>query len=238
MSLTTENQRYLDRADALLKERLDARRYWHSVGVSETAAILAYVYGVDEFSARLAGLLHDWDKRLSPQKLLELANSYEISLGDDPNKILPILHGKTAAYSLLEVFPELSKAVRSAIAKHTTAARKMSDLDKVVFVADTLEPGRGDDEALVEMRDLIGRVSLNELYFRTLQQKLFYLMQGRRHIFPKTIKIYNDLVDAQQHSRDLAKHEALMNPKRALHTDSCKKRSGKAKKRSKSSSRL
>lgn len=218
MTLTVKQTKALKKADKLVRKRLDARRYWHSVGVSETAAILAYVYGVDEYEARLAGLLHDWDKRLSPEKLLELANRYEINLGDDPNNILPILHAKTAAYSLTEVLSELPKSVRSAIAKHTTAARKMSDLDKVIFVADSIEPGRGDDEVLEEMRNLIGQVSLNELYFRAFQRKLQYLMEGRRHIFPKTIKIYNDLVDAQQESRDHAKHEALMNPHKTLHT--------------------
>ena len=121
-----------------------------------TAARLARAYGVDECKARLAGLLHDWDKGYDDAGIR--ARVEELGLAVDPyvfEEMPWLLHGPTAAAALARAFPCLPRDVVQAIARHTAGAVGMTDLDMVVYVADALEPGR-DYAGLDEIRALAG----------------------------------------------------------------------------------
>ena len=100
------------RMKKLLKERISAKRYEHSKRVSKTAEELALIYGVDEGKARMAGLLHDWDKGLTLEE--QRARVEQFGLDIDPIIItdMPyLLHGPTAAAALGSEFPELARTV-------------------------------------------------------------------------------------------------------------------------------
>ncbi len=171
---------------ALLKriqELLDVRmkdkrkRYVHSLGVAETALHLAEVYGVDRFDAAAAGLIHD-------------ALHYGIKIAGSPSAATPLLHGPVAAYELPQLFPELSPAVFQAVYRHTVGACDMTPLDMVVFVADAIEPNRHGDYAHA-LRKMVGKSTLDELFFSCFAQGLVYVIQSGRYLYPTAITIYN-----------------------------------------------
>ena len=184
---------------ALLKrihELLDVRmkdkrkRYVHSLGVAETALHLAEVYGADRFDAAAAGLIHDWDKVLSDDELVARALHYGIKVAGSPSAATPLLHGPVAAYELPQLFPELSPAVFQAVDRHTVGACDMTSLDMVVFVADAIEPNRHGDYAHA-LRKMVGKSSLDELFFSCFAQGLVYVIQSGRYLYPTAITIYN-----------------------------------------------
>ena len=125
-----------------LEKRVGPRRFKHSLGVSETAEKLARVYGADETAARVAGLLHDWDKGYDDPGILARADELGMELDAELVAMPRVLHGLTAAVALGRAFPELSPEVLTAVERHTLGDAGMSDLDMIVYIADALEPGR------------------------------------------------------------------------------------------------
>lgn len=182
-----------ERMRARVQERLKPSRYAHCMGVSQTAEQLARIYGADERAAAVAGLLHDWDKSLSFEELRAKAKEYQCASAYVRKNMPGVLHGYTAAKTLKQEFPTLTKAELKAIKRHTCGAKKMSDLDKIVFVADIIEPGRVFYD-IEELRDAVGVVSLDELYFLTYRNTLAYLVQEGLPVHPDSLDVYNALV--------------------------------------------
>ena len=87
---------YKERRDELEK-RVGPRRFKHSLGVSETAEALARVYGADKTAARMAGLLHDWDKGYDDPGILARADELGMELDAELSAMPRVLHGLTAA---------------------------------------------------------------------------------------------------------------------------------------------
>lgn len=94
----------------LLMKRVSPSRYVHSLSVAKTARSLAKAYGYDERVARMAGLLHDWDKGLLPAQLKQRVSDYDLSISEevvDTNAL--VLHGPTAAAVLADSSPSLAR---------------------------------------------------------------------------------------------------------------------------------
>ena len=187
-----DERAFLVRAKDLLDTRMkdNRKRFQHSLGVTSTALALARVYGVDEFEAAAAGLIHDWDKVLTDDELVARALHYGIKISGSPSAAKPLLHGPVAAYELPQLFPELPSAVFQAVDRHTVGACDMTPLDMVVFVADAIEPNRHGDYA-VALRDMVGKSSLDDLFFSCFAQGLVYVIQSGRYLYPTAIQIYN-----------------------------------------------
>ncbi len=190
-----EAREILARARDLLSVRMKdkRKRYQHSLGVAATSLELARTYGVDEFDAACAGLVHDWDKVLDDSELVARALHYGIEIDGSPAKAAGLLHGPVAAVELPEIFPEFSKPVFQAVARHTVGACDMSDLDMAVFVADAIEPGRHGSYA-EKLRAIVGEVSLKELFFTCFSQGLVYVLETGRYLYPTAVEIYNSYV--------------------------------------------
>jgi len=182
-----------DDALSALEARLGHKAAKHCKRVAATAAELAAAYGVDVESARLAGLLHDWDRETPPETLLAAAarDGVEVSDADAANPHL--LHARTGAVAVREAFPGLPAEVTQAIARHTLGAADMTPLDMVVYLADMLEPHR-DFEGVRELRDAVGKVSLPELFTLGYQRSVRYLVEARKRIHPDTVAVWNALV--------------------------------------------
>lgn len=177
-----------------LKTRLKPKRYAHSLQVASVSQSLAETYGVDQQKARLAGLLHDWDKNYSDQDIQTKAKALKVNLPALViDKMPQVLHGFTAAEALQEAYPQLPCDVVDAIRYHTTGALVMDDLAKIVYVADVLEPGR-DFPGVEDLRKAVERVSLDELYFRVYQSAMSDLIRRGRYIYPASVEIWNALV--------------------------------------------
>ena len=174
------------------------RRYAHSLSVSRTAEQMALAYGVDPFLARVAGILHDWDKVLSNDQQVAHAVERRVDLGVPAQLVQPLLHGITAARTLPEVYPSLPPSVWQAIERHTIGAIDMSDLDMVLFVADGVEPLRRDVPAIRRTREMIeAHEPLSEVYWSSFFQGVAYVIDTERYLYPGTLDIYNGLVLAR-----------------------------------------
>ena len=120
---------------------LKRRRVPHVLGTEETAARLARRYGAEEESARRAALLHDCTKRLSAGEQLELCRHYHIDLDEYEQREAKLLHAKTGAAVARDVFG-VSDEIYWAIWWHTTGKADMTLLEKILYLADYMEPTR------------------------------------------------------------------------------------------------
>jgi len=179
-----------ERATGALAARLSEKALAHSQRVSDTAGSLALLYGVDVDDARLAGLLHDWDRDLDEDRLLREAASHGLELHAVDCDYPYLIHARSGAASVEAEFPELPREIVDAIARHTLGAAEMTDLDMVVYLADMVEPAR-DYEGVEGLREAIGNVSLDELFALGYQQSVAYLVRGRRRIHPETVAVWN-----------------------------------------------
>lgn len=185
-------------AKVKLKKRLGERRYEHSLNVVQVAQELAEVYDVDVTKARFAGLLHDWDKCLDDEQAKQRVKDLRLEVDPFVYEGMPwLLHGIIAAAELAIEMPELSDDVLQAIARHTSAACDMSDLDMVVYVADVIEPSR-PYETMDSLRRLVGKVSLEELFLQTFRQVFAHLVDQYYMIHPDTIAVWNCYIQKER----------------------------------------
>ncbi|AGL02711.1 bis(5'-nucleosyl)-tetraphosphatase (symmetrical) YqeK [Desulfoscipio gibsoniae] len=125
-----------------LRGMLGYKRIQHSLGVRVTASRLAELYGADREQAAIAGLLHDCGRDLPGEELLALARQHLVPV-DDIEEALPVLlHAPVGALLARQQFGVEDEAVLRAIDLHTLGGETMTLLDKIVFVADKMEPGR------------------------------------------------------------------------------------------------
>ena len=120
---------------------LKAKRCAHVLGTAATAVKLAEKYGVDVHRAEVAGLLHDCTKKLSMPEQLALCEKYGIALDELEKKALKLLHAKTGAALARDVFG-VDDEIYNAILWHTTGKPDMTVLEKVIYLADFIEPTR------------------------------------------------------------------------------------------------
>ncbi len=207
---------HLSQMRALARERVSKKRFQHMEGVAETAQLLARTYGQDEKKARLAGILHDWDKGLDNDEIRAKARDLGLDevLGEWMIMNMPqVLHGPTAAEGFRRTDPDIPEDVLSAIYKHTIAAKEMSPLDKIIYIADAIEPNRSFAEA-EGLRELIGKVSLDELYFQVYKFWIEALISKDGLLHPDTLAIWNDMTFPKAHAH-LQRYEKRCKEKKA-----------------------
>lgn len=159
------NDNYKGLSDEKLKEvaisLLKKKRVNHVLGCAQTAQKLAKRYGQDETVAYRAGLLHDVTKAIDGEDQLLLVDKYGILIRDYERKNPKLLHAKTGAAVARYVFGE-SQAVVDAICWHTTGRPDMTPMEKIIYLADYMEPNR----------DFPGVEELRETTFRNLDEGL------------------------------------------------------------------
>jgi len=149
----TMAERYED-AVLQLKVRLSPKRFTHTMGVVKEAEKLALHYGVGVESARWAALLHDCAKEYSAEKKRALCEIWSIELDELQAADIDITHGILSAESARRDFRIFDEGILQAIRYHTTGHKSLSLLDKVIMLADYIEPNRDNWEPLQEMRRL------------------------------------------------------------------------------------
>lgn len=186
-----------------LQHRLGDKALAHSDAVAEAAASLAEAYGVDVEMARLAGLLHDWCKETSKPELIEAAMEHGIHVTEVDVQRPYLLHGPVGAAELAVSFPGLPEQVLQAVRVHTFGAVEMSDLDRVVYIADMIEPRRGY-HGVDELRATVGTVSLCELMTLAYARSVIHLVEKRKLLHPTTVSVWNHMCTVD--------HDAVMAP--------------------------
>lgn len=181
-------------ADLAVQLASKPKRLAHSLSVAATAESLALMYGADPFLARVAGLLHDWCKVVPDDELMARAKELGLDFGvENLSEVRPLLHGAVAARELPARYPELPDEVWRAVSVHTTAAPEMSDLDKVIFIADGIEPLRPSSEGIEASRALVGCSSLDDLFWNCFVGGLIYVLESGKNLYVGSVVIYNAL---------------------------------------------
>jgi len=186
-----------EEAVSAVRMRLSERSADHCVRVAATAADLAAIYGVDVALARLAGVLHDWDRDRPPSELVESARGDGLSVSPIDQAVPYLLHARTGAAGITQAFPGLPPEVVQAVSLHTVGARDMTGLDEVVYLADMMEPAR-DFPGVEELRAAAGTATLPELFALGYQLSVMHLVRRRRRIHPETLDVWNALVAGER----------------------------------------
>ncbi len=179
-----------------LKKRIDKKRYDHTIGVAYTAASLAMRYEEDINNALVAGLLHDCAKKLSDEELLSIAEKEDIPVSYSEQRCPYLLHGKVGSYIAKTQFDVSNEDILNAIANHTTGRENMSLLEKIIFTADYIEPGRDKAANLDEIRKL-AFIDLDKCIMRILKDTIDYLNKTDSYIDENTQKTYDYLKKEQ-----------------------------------------
>lgn len=163
----------------------DAKRFEHTLGVEYTAAALAICHGASVEDARLAGLLHDCAKCFSDEKRLSVCEKKNIPITEIEERNPFLLHAKVGAFLAKEKYGVENRDVLNAILYHTTGREGMSLLEKIIFVADYIEPGRKQAPNLPEIRRLAFQ-DLDKALLWILEDTLKYLKRSGGETDPMT----------------------------------------------------
>lgn len=151
----------MDRLEQVVISLLNPNRVRHVLGCRDTAVALAKRWGADETDAARAGILHDITKAIDGPLQLTLCEAYGKILNDFSRKYPKTLHALTGSLVAERIFGE-NEAVVSAICSHTTGKADMNLLEKIIYVADYMEP----------CRDFPGVERLRELAFSDMDAAL------------------------------------------------------------------
>lgn len=173
-----------------LADNVPAKRIQHILGVEEMATALATHYHLDPNKAAQAGLMHDLAKYFKPQRLLEIAQAEGLPLDEVDLAAPHLLHADVSAIVARDEFGVTDTEILHAIADHTLGRPEMSPLSCIVFLADTLELGRGDSVELQTLRSLSYQ-NLYQAVWHTCDYSLRYLLATRCLIHPRTIRTRN-----------------------------------------------
>lgn len=178
-----------------LKDNLNEERYIHSLGTAQCAEELAERYGLDKDKAYIAGLLHDCAKCFSNEKLLDIINKHlEVEQAEMLN--YKTLHAPVSAYYAKEKFGVEDKEILSAIRWHTLGKLDMSDFEKIIFLADKIEPNTRDKEYSEKIRKYLDEDNgLNKAILKCYKETIKSLVKRDLKICLLTIEIYNKLED-------------------------------------------
>lgn len=168
-----------------MEKELDSKRYEHTLGVEYTAAALAMRYGASIQNAQLAGLLHDCAKCISDEKKIAICEKHNVAISEVERRNPSLLHAKAGSYLAKEEYDVDDRDVVCAIWNHTTGRPGMSLLEKIIFVADYIEPGRNRANNLAEIRSLAFK-DLDAAVVRILEDTLAYLEERGGEIDPMT----------------------------------------------------
>lgn len=167
----------------------DEKRYEHTLGVAYTATALAMRYGASIENAELAGLLHDCAKCMDDEKRISICEKHHISMTELEQRNPFLLHAKVGSFLAMNTYKVHDPDVINAILNHTTGRPGMSLLEKIIFVADYIEPGRKQAPNLTQIRKLAFQ-DLDGALLKILEDTLDYLKDTPGEIDPMTEKTY------------------------------------------------
>ena len=176
-----------------LEKRLAPGRYQHSLGVADTAAALARRFGLDEERARVAGLLHDCGREYETENLVREAERRGISFSNIERTMPLLLHAYVGAARARELYGVEDGEILAAIYTHTVGGADMTDLQKIVWFADMIEPNR-DYPGVDVLRECASEGALDEMVLEGLTQSIIFVAKKGRLLHPMTIRARNDIL--------------------------------------------
>ena len=181
-----------------IAKRLKKGRFQHTLGVEQTAMALAQRYEIDTQMASLAALLHDNAKNMDMEQQLLLCQQYFPEIGLS-SQYATVLHAFAGAAAAKQRYPQLPEELIEAIAYHTTGRAHMGTLEKIIYIADYIEPNRKSFAGLEKARKWAQK-NLDRCMALILQQTNEYVMMNYKPVHPLSI-------EAAQYYHILSKQE-------------------------------
>ncbi|MDD4113175.1 MAG: bis(5'-nucleosyl)-tetraphosphatase (symmetrical) YqeK [Herbinix sp.] len=178
-----------------MKDILSDSRYRHSVGVEDVCCDLALIHGEDVLKASIAGILHDCAKYLTSEEQIAECERYRINISDIERKLPQmLLHAKLGVVYAKERYGIMDENILNAIEYHTTGRPAMSKLEKIVYIADYIEPNRRMIPNIDYCRE-IAYQDLDKAIKIITKQILEYLFNKDNMIDPLTKETYDYYVN-------------------------------------------
>jgi predicted HD superfamily hydrolase involved in NAD metabolism len=175
----------------LVAEQITEHRYVHTIGVMETAIQLAQHYGEDSKKAEIAAIFHDYAKFRPKEEMKQIIKEQKM-----PSQLLEhnseLWHAPVGAYLVKKEVGITDQDVLNAITYHTSGRPNMTLLEKIIYVADYIEPGR-HFPGVEEVREL-AQSNLEQALIKSLQNTIIFLLKKNQAVYPETIQTYNSLV--------------------------------------------
>ena len=172
-----------------VKKELKPARYEHTLGVAYTAACMAFLYGEDPLKAELAGILHDCAKCYPHEEQIRICMEAGIPLSEEELKSPAVIHAICGKYLARVRYHIEDEDLLNAIGSHTTGRPAMSRLEKIIYIADFIEPLRSEAPNLPEMRKLAFQ-DLDECMYRILMSTIEYLNGRGAAVVPATMEAF------------------------------------------------
>ena len=184
---------YMNRNEALqlVKAQLTEKRYVHTLGVAESAVELAERYGADVKKAELAAIFHDYAKFRPKEEMKQIIMEQNIT-NDLLDYHSELWHAPVGAYLVEQEAGVTDQEILDAIAYHTSGRIGMTLLDKIVYLADYIEPGRSFP-GVEEVRKLAEQ-NLDAAVIQAVRNTINFLMMKKQVVYPATFHTYNDLI--------------------------------------------
>lgn len=177
----------------VLALRLKKSRFQHTLGVVSTANKMAKHYGVDPEAAMTAAALHDYAKHMDQVELLRFAVDNQLPVDEVMVLSGELLHGLVGAQMVQEDFSISDADVLNAIRFHTIGRRQMSLLEKIIYLADAIEPGRSEYPGLKGLRKLAYE-NLDAAVLVSVTSTLNYVLSRGLPVHPNSVDLYNELL--------------------------------------------
>lgn len=180
-----------DVALKLVKEQLTEHRYQHTLGVMETAIALARRYGADEKKAETAAIFHDYAKFRPKEEMKEIIRTQGFSQ-DLLRFNAELWHAPAGTYLVEKEAGIKDREILDAIRYHTSGRPGMSLLEKIIYLADYIEPGR-HFPGVEEVREM-AKKNLDKALIQSVKNTILFLMKKNQTVYPETFHTYNDLI--------------------------------------------
>ena len=175
-----------------LKNSMSEKRWKHSQGVEAEAVKLAKIYGADEKKAALAGILHDCAKGMSIEEQLEKCSELKIALDREALDVPAVIHAPLGAELAKIKYGIYDEDIIEAIRKHTVGAGNMTKLDKIIYLADMIEPSRSFD-GVDELRSMAYK-DLDAAMLMALEQSIVFNIKKKTIIHTATVICRNGII--------------------------------------------
>lgn len=171
-----------------LNLKLNAQRFQHSLRVKDTSIALAKIYNINEEKARIAGLVHDCAKNLKNNEINDFLEKNGYNIDEMFKNNSNILHGLIGSIIAENIMNITDRDVLNAIAFHTTGRANMSMLEKIIYLADYIEP----------MRNFNGVEILRTLAYENLDEALLLSFNNTiKYVIDKGDFIHKDTIEAR-----------------------------------------
>ena len=183
-----------------LRSTQKERRYFHTMGVVKEAVRLAPKFGIEVEKAKIAALLHDCAKNFEQDRFLEIAAEYGVTLDEYALKEPALVHAFLGAAVAYRDYGVTDKEILDAIYYHTTARANMTNLEKLIYIADMIEPGRTMPQA-EELRKKV-ETNLDDALIYAIDCSIKHVIKKGRLIHPDSIHARNYLIERRDELSD------------------------------------